>query len=410
MTRIAIIGSGVAGLHLGLHLLKQGLEVTIFTNRTSEEVANGPVMNSVAHMNVSREVERELGINHWEGEDYDYIRHYHYNGWGEDRTWIGDFEKPSVVVDYRILLPKLTEDFVERGGELIIENLSREEIEALTDDYDLVVVSAGKGEIGSIFPKREEKSPFTTPPRKLAVGFWHGVERRDPNGVEISVVPGVGELLAIPMWTFKGKLMALLFESVPGGPQEILTDQKYSDDPESYREHVLRILEEFHPTVFERVNRDEFQLQGPRDIMQGAFVPVMREDFVELPNGKFLLGLGDIHLTLDPVQAQGANSAIYSAKVVADAIAEDKVFDRRFMEKVARRRGERLEAANDWINTMVGPPAMQIPKLFTAMVYDRELGDRFTQNFNDPIAQFELLGSDERVDAALEARPETVTA
>lgn len=406
MTNIGIIGAGVSGLHLGLHLRAQDLPVTIYANKTADEIANGPVQNSVAHMHVTRSLEKELGIDHWRAEDVEYIRHWHYNGWGDERTFVGDFTKPSGVVDYRIYLPQLMRDFEERGGVIEYQQHTREMIESLTDVHDLVVVAAGKGEISEMFPKREDKSPYDAPQRNLAVGFWKGVRRREPNGVEISVVPGVGELLAIPMWSFSGKVLALLFESVPGGPQAILTEQKYSDGPEDYRAKTLQMLEEYHPTVFERVNLDEFELQGPIDILQGSVKPVFREDFVELPNGKFLLALGDFHLTLDPVQAQGANSGAYSAKIIAETIREDKVFDRRFMEKVARRRAERLEGSNDWINTMIKPGgAEQIPTLFSAMVHDRALAERFTENFNYPIEQVDLLGTPERVDAAIAESP-----
>ncbi|MET1034259.1 MAG: styrene monooxygenase/indole monooxygenase family protein [Arthrobacter sp.] len=403
MKNIGIIGAGVAGLHLGLQLRQNGIPVTIYTNRTSEQVREGRVMNSVAHMHVTLDLESDLGIDHWPGDEYRYISHYHYNGWGEERSYAGEFTSPSRTLDYRIYLPRLMEDFTDRGGVIEYRDLSAGEIHALTDVHDLVVVSTGKGEIGAMFPKRADKSPYDRPQRKLAVGFWHGVARRDPNGVEISVIPGVGELLAIPMWSFSGPVMALLFESVPGGPQEVLTDQRFEDDPEAYRELTLEMLRTHHPTVMERINVEEFRIQSDKDILQGGVTPVLREDYVPLPNGKFLLALGDVHLTVDPVQAQGANAAAYSARVVGDAILEDDVFDERFMQKVASRRGERIEAANDWINTMIhNPPLPQIPALFTAMAANQALADEFTENFNYPIRQVDLLGSEARVSAAIE--------
>lgn len=402
MTTIGIVGAGVAGLHLGLHLRQQNLDVTIYTNRTAEQVAEGKVMNSVAHMSATIDMERELGIADWPGTDAEYSYHYHYNGWGEDRRFCGRFEKPARILDYRIYLPRLMREFEARGGRLEISDLSVSEIEDLTEDFDLVVVSTGKGEIGAMFPRREEKSPYTSPQRKLAVGFWKGVAPRDPRGVEISVAPPAGELLALPMWSFSGYVHALLFESVPGGPQEVLTDRRYEEDPVAYRELTLSILEQFHPSVFERVDPGAFELQnGSKDILQGAVTPLLRDDYVLLPNGRFLLALGDVHMTVDPIQAQGANSATYSAKVIASAIAEDHVFDERFMQKVARRRAERLEASTDWVNTMIqNPPAPQIPELLTAMVHDQALADRFTENFNYPIRQIDLLGTADRVAAA----------
>ncbi|UOQ56682.1 hypothetical protein MUN78_13525 [Leucobacter allii] len=403
MTSIGIVGAGVAGLHLGLHLRQQDLDVTIYTNRSAEDVADGRIMNSVAHMSATIDIERELGIADWPETDAEYSYHHHYNGWGEERRFSAAFAEPARIIDYRIYLPRLMREFEERGGRIELRNLSVADIERLTEQHDLVVVSTGKGEIGALFPRREDRSPYTSPQRKLAVGFWKGVAPREPRGVEISVVPPAGELLVLPMWSFSGAVNALLFESAPGGPQEILTDQRYEDDPAAYRELVLRILEEFHPSVFERVDPAAFELQsGEKDILQGAVTPVLREDYALLPNGKYLLALGDVHMTVDPVQAQGANSAAYSAKVVADTIREDRVFDERFMRKVARRRAERLEAATDWVNTMIrNPPAPQIPQLFSEMVRNQALADRFTENFNAPIRQIDLLATPERVAAAI---------
>lgn len=401
MKNIGIVGAGIAGLHLGLHLRQQGVDVTIYTNRTAGDVADGRVMNSVAHMAATRAIEAELGVDHWNEEKYLYSRHYHYNAWSGDR-WHGDFEDPAHIVDYRIVLPTYMADLEAAGARFEYRDLSAADVQGLSELHDLVVVSTGKGEIGAMFPRRPEFSPYDRPQRQLAVGFWHGVPRRDPNGVEISVVPGVGELLALPMYSFTGEVMALLFESVVSGEQEVLTTQRQAEDPEAYRALTLQILERFHPSVFERVVPEDFALQSQKDILQGGFPPVMREDYVRLPNGKFLVALGDVHMTVDPIQAQGANSAAYSAKVLAEAILEDDVYDELFAAKVARRRGERLEAATGWVNTMIATPTPpQIPRLFDAMAADQELATRFTRNFNDPVAQYNLLATPERAEAAI---------
>lgn len=402
MKNIGIVGAGVAGLHLGLQLRQHDVPVTIYTNRTPEEVRDGRVMNSVAHMHVTVALEEDLGINHWKDDHFYYDMHYHYNGWGDDRTFEGYFTSPSRTLDYRIYLPQLMKDFEDRGGVIEYRDLSVADIETLTDQHDLVVVSTGKGEIGALFPRRADKSPYDRPQRQLAVGFWKGVHRHERNGVEISVIPGVGELLAIPMWSFSGDTTALLFENVPGGPTEILTQQKNADDPEAYRQLTLETLKTYHPTVYERIDESEFRLQSDKDILQGGVTPVMREDYARLPNGKFVLALGDVHLTMDPVQAQGANSTAYSARVVGDAILEDEVFDEQFMKRVAQRRAERLEASNDWINIMIKPGGSpQIPELFSAMVHNQQLASEFTENFNYPIEQLKILGNEKRVAAAV---------
>ena len=46
MAKIAIVGAGQAGLHLGIGLLMSGHEVTLLSNRTGEQIAAGPVISS----------------------------------------------------------------------------------------------------------------------------------------------------------------------------------------------------------------------------------------------------------------------------------------------------------------------------------------------------------------------------
>lgn len=398
---IGIVGAGVAGLHLGLYLVQHGVETTIYTNKTADEIKDGRILNSVSHLGNTKRLEKDLGVNYWDDHKYTYRRHYHYNGWSGDR-WQGDFAEDAAVVDYRIVLPAYMDAFEQAGGKFVYRDLSAGDIQALSNQHDLVVVSTGKGEIGAMFPKRPELSPYDRPQRKLAVGFWKGVPRREPNGVEVSIIPGVGELLALPMHSFTGEVMALLFESVPGGEQEQLTDLRYHDDPAAYRQLTLDILKKFHPSMYERVIEDEFKLQSDKDILQGGFPPIFREDYVRLPNGKFLISLGDLHMTVDPVQAQGANSATQSAREVGECILEDDVFDELFATKVARRRGERLEASTHWVNQIIAQPTpAHLGKLLDTCAHNQTLADEFSRNFNNPIAQLSIMATPERVDAAI---------
>jgi hypothetical protein len=57
MTSIAIVGAGVAGLHLGLFLQKNDVPVRICTDKTPEQVAGGRLLNTVAHHQHTRERE-----------------------------------------------------------------------------------------------------------------------------------------------------------------------------------------------------------------------------------------------------------------------------------------------------------------------------------------------------------------
>lgn len=63
--RIAIVGAGTAGLHLGLYLQSKGVQSTIFTDKRIEDYPGVRLLNTVAHHAVTVEREKALGIDHW---------------------------------------------------------------------------------------------------------------------------------------------------------------------------------------------------------------------------------------------------------------------------------------------------------------------------------------------------------
>ena len=68
MRSIAIVGGGQAGLPLAFGLLDKGYEVTMVTNRTPDDLRGGKVMSSQCMFDPALQIERDLGINHWEGQ------------------------------------------------------------------------------------------------------------------------------------------------------------------------------------------------------------------------------------------------------------------------------------------------------------------------------------------------------
>jgi 2-polyprenyl-6-methoxyphenol hydroxylase-like FAD-dependent oxidoreductase len=218
----------------------------------------------------------------------------------------------------------------------------------------------------------------------------------------MSIAPPHGELLEIPTFSASGHVTALLFENVPGGDTEVLADAKYDEDPAAFEQLVLEKLRAHHPRVFERVEGARFGLTRPEDLLQGAVTPVLREDYAVLPNGRVAIALGDAHSVVDPVVGQGANSASYSAWELGAVIAEDPNFDERFARKVAARRANRVRAISDWTNLMIGlPPAPHLLQLLGAMSQNPAVADEFTDNFNQPERQWDILATPERTSAFL---------
>jgi 2-polyprenyl-6-methoxyphenol hydroxylase-like FAD-dependent oxidoreductase len=403
--RIAIVGAGTAGLHLGLYLQQQGGQSTIYTDRKIDDYPNARLLNTVAHHAVTVAREHDLGVNHW--PDDGYFGHYYFIGTyfgtpGSPIEFYGDLTSgPSRAVDYRIYLPTLMKDFQDRGGRIEYRAISVDDLTELSAEYDLVVVSTGKGGLGQRFARDEQSSPFNEPQRQLCVGLFKGIANQEPKAVTFCISPGVGEMIEIPTVTFGGDATALLFENHPGSDLEVLARTRYDDNPRAFLDLVLDKLRTHYPVTARRVNEHEFDLaNGPLDVLQGGVAPTVRHGHIKLINGATALLLGDAHATVDPVLGQGANMASYAAHVVGQEIMSTDAFDDDFFAQVDARRAHRVLGASRWTNFML-TALNTLPDAFThflgAIAQNRGLADKFTDNFNYPEKQWDLLSNPDSV-------------
>lgn len=397
MHNIGIVGAGIAGLHLGLYLQQQGINATIITDREPDEYRSAPLLNTVAHHSTTLERENALGVNHWTDADYHYHYHDHWLNIEEPLHFPGRFKNPSRAVDYRIYLPTLMQDFMDRGGNIEYRKIMEDDIQPLTDQFDLLVVAVGKGPLGAMFEHHPEESPFQQPQRRLCVGLYTGVSHDEPKNTTLSLTPGIGEVLVIPTLTFEGMVTAILFENVPGTEMEATVTTKYEDDPALFKQTILEALEKYHPGVYNRIDTAKFDLCQPQDVLQGGVVPTVRKTSVPFDNGKFAIAVGDVHVTVDPVNGQGANIASYSAFKLGEEIVNAPVLDQRFIERVDMLRNDRCLAAARWTNLMMQPPSEELQMLLGTMSQNPILCDEFTENFNCPERQWDNLSSPARI-------------
>jgi 2-polyprenyl-6-methoxyphenol hydroxylase-like FAD-dependent oxidoreductase len=105
MRKIAIVGSGQAGLQLGFGLLRHGYAVTLYSDRTPEEILEGRVPATAFIFDRGLSYERELGLNFWDDEVT----------WGEGIhldfclasgnrlfSMAGRFRRPGQAIDQRL--------------------------------------------------------------------------------------------------------------------------------------------------------------------------------------------------------------------------------------------------------------------------------------------------------------------
>jgi 2-polyprenyl-6-methoxyphenol hydroxylase-like FAD-dependent oxidoreductase len=403
--RIGIIGAGVAGLHLGLYLRQHDIDVTIISDRTAQQISKSRLPNTAAHFAATIEREKMLGADHWSDPECQYTCHNHSFGGGPQRLeFCGNFTRPSRAVDHRIYVPKLMEDFALRGGTIEVKAVDALDLGLLAQRFDLLVVASGRGKLAQAFEYAAGGSPYDRPQRRLLAGLFSGIRRTNPVGATLSVAPGHGELIDIPILTFGGMASALLFETFPGGDLEELANLSYEENPKSFIRKVLTKLELHHPHIYNRIDTDAFDICAPNDILQGGVTPVLRRSTLNLGSEKFAVAAGDVHCTVDPLLGQGANIASYSALVLAEEIAKDAALDARFCERVEWRRQERVLCASRWTNMMLQPPSPEMMDLTVAMSYSPLLANEFTNNFNYPERQWDRLASPQRIRSWIDER------
>jgi 2-polyprenyl-6-methoxyphenol hydroxylase-like FAD-dependent oxidoreductase len=388
MASIGIIGAGTAGLHLGLKLQAHGVPVTLYTEREPGALASGRLPNTAAHHGVMRGRERELGVDHWGGPQTDMYRMgVHVNG-PQSFGMQGYLRVPGLFVDYRLYQPRLAEDFMARGGRVEVVPVDAVTLDRLSRLHDLVVVATGRNGLTSLFPRIPELSPHTQPARRLFCAILKGLRMKESRGMEAQLVPGQGEIFEAQFISRHGRTPSMLFEAIPGSELEALSTQRYDDDPRAFDALLLDRVRRFAPATYERVDPEHFGVMEPLDMMQGAFTPVVRRPWAPLGEGRFVVAVGDTHVTMDPVAGQGANAASASAFALAgcilDALGAERPFDEAFCRDAEAKSWAASAPMNDWTNALLQPPPPHVVELLIAGSQEQGVADAIVNAFVNP--------------------------
>jgi len=401
MKSIGIVGSGIAGLHLGLFLQKHGVDATVYSDRSPDQIRAGRLNNLVVRFDPTRERERALGVDHWDFPDFGVFGVQMRVGIEPLIAWNGSFKQPASSVDMRIYQSTLLEDFAARGGKLAIGALEASDVARLSGQHDLMVVASGRGSLTDMFPRDPARSPYEQPQRLLMGGFYRGLDFPDPLGVIYTISPGNGEIFQAPFTTFEGRVCSVLFEGIPGQAFDVIMRMRYEDNPKKFEATALDLLREHAPPIYERVNPREFGVLRPLDVLQGAITPTVRRGYAPLGDDKFAMALGDMHMLHDPIIAQGANTASKCAWILGEMLLEERSLDETFCRETERRLWEAGRAATEWTNATLQPPPPHVMELFAAAAQNKALADELVENFGAPERNWEIFGAPEGAAAFL---------
>ncbi|HEY9369782.1 styrene monooxygenase/indole monooxygenase family protein [Streptomyces sp.] len=392
MRKILIVGAGQSGLQLALGLQSQGYEVTLMSNRTADEIRSGRVMSTQCMFDTALQHERDLGINFWQ-DQAPRIEGLGVSVAGPESErvidWVGKLDGYAQSVDQRVKMAGWMETFAQRGGQLVIHGAAVSDLDYFARTYDLVLVSAGKGELVSMFGRDAERSPYSEPQRALAVAYVHGLgprpEHPDFEAVRCNLVPGVGELFVMPTLTTSGRADILFWEGIPGGPLDAFKGVK---DPAEHLSLTLELMEKFTPWEYARATKVE--LTDANATLAGRYAPTVRNPIGRLPGGGLALGVADVVVANDPITGQGSNSASKCAASYLASIVEqgEKPFDEEWMQSTFDRYWDTAQHVTKWTNAMLGVPPEHVLNLIGAAGQLQPVADRFANGFNDP-ADFE---------------------
>lgn len=387
MRKIAIVGAGESGAQLALGLQRHGYTPTLFSDRSATQIRTGNIMSSQC-MFATALASQEPPASAAQGPAISGIQFRVAGSAGEpDTEWAAALEHPAGSVDQRIKSAEWIETFIAAGGDFRIEKVNARMLEDLARQYELVVVSTGKGELGQVFPRDKAKSPFDRPQRVSAVTYVElpasdSAVSEGADRIRMSVAPGVGEFFTFPGQTVTGPCQMMVFEGVVDGPMDRWSDVT---TPAMHLERSLEILAGFFPHEAKRFEGAVLTDDG--GTLAGRVTPTVRQPVGELPGGGLAFGMGDAVVLNDPLTGQGSNTATLAARYYLDAIVRrgDAPLDRDWMERTFDEfwRGWGQWAVS-WTNDMIKPRRKHQLEILEAAQSTPALASALAAGFDDP--------------------------
>lgn len=408
MRKVAIIGSGQAGLLAAHGLLRAGCEVELHSDRSPEQwLDHGRPTGTAVRFARSLAYERELGLDqgHAEAPRMDGLRITICSGPARPfLTLNGRFAVSPLAIDLRLQSAEWMCELQARGGRIAIETVSAERIDQIANGKDLTIVATGKDGGAGLFARDAARSPASAPLRHLAMVNCEGPALRFADvpfrAAKFTVFEGLGECYFTPYYHKDGKpLWNLVFEARPGTPYDRFGSARSGDDVLAIAKQIVREMMPWDAGWL-----GDASLADPNSWLVGAITPTVRNPVRSSSGGRPIVPLGDAYIAFDPLGAQGANIGNRLAETLVDAIAAhgDAPLDAAWVERTYGAFYARWGApAMRWTHLLLEPmgPAARYMLLAQQGADGRALGatpkqrlaDAFVQNFDDPGALCDTL-------------------
>jgi 2-polyprenyl-6-methoxyphenol hydroxylase-like FAD-dependent oxidoreductase len=413
MRKIAIIGSGQAGLVCAHGLRKAGHSVTLYSDRTPEAwLTQSRPTGVAARFWPALAYERELGLNHWDATAPKFVGiHFTFCPVLHNRllTMTGRFAQPGAAIDLRLQSHRWMLDLVERGGNVEIEEVTIPKLEEIAREHDLTIVAAGKGPLSSLFERNEARSVYTKPQRNLAMVLCKGPPLSQAGlpfvGVKFEILGPLGEVFWLPYHHKDvGPCWAIGWEPRIGAPMDRFRNAKSAQEVLDITRTVMKTVMPWEAAWF-----DDTEICDELGWLVGSMTPAVKNPVGRLPSGQVVTALGDTAIAYDPIAAQGANSGNQMARHLVNAITTrgDKPFDATWIAQTFERFwNDYGQYATGITNLLLEPPSpMAVAYLVAQYGTDgtprddgrQELANAFTDNLAQPASLTPILHDNAKI-------------
>lgn len=409
MARIAIVGSGIAGLLAAHGLRRGGHEVTVYSDRSGAQlVAETRPTGIAARFGRALEYDRELGLALWDdhpARSEGVALVLCPKPGNQLLTLVGRFAQASLAIDVRRISERWMAELERRGGRVVVGTVGVAELDEIAARHDLTVVAVGRASLGELFERDPARNLHDRPQRNLCSvlvrgrGLHYGDVPFIP--VTINIVISEGETVWVPFIHQDGtQVWALLFEARPGSRMDRFGGVKSGEEAVAVAKAVIREV-----APWDTAWAEPMTLADPNGWLVGAITQAVRKPVGRLPSGRVVTGLGDTLMTMDPVGAQGANNGTRMARHLVSAVNArgDKPFDAAWMEETfesfwSSEGRPAVELTNLFLGEMPRPGQMLMMSQYgsdgRAGGATQRLANLVCENFEDPRLLTPALASD----------------
>jgi 2-polyprenyl-6-methoxyphenol hydroxylase-like FAD-dependent oxidoreductase len=400
--RVAIIGSGQAALLAAHGLLRDGHDVTLYSDRTADRWLHGSrPTGAAARFKLALDYERELGLAHWEnvapkGRGV-YLTFCPTRG-NRLVTMTGRSSSHFQAIDLRLQSHRWMTDFEAAGGRLIVEAVDPERLDAISAQYDLVLVASGRAGLANLFPRHAQRSVYDAPQRKLAMMVVRGAPDTIDGvpflPVRFNFFAPFGEVFWMPYYHRDcGFTWCMLFEAKAGGPMDRFDGCTTGAQAVETAKTVIREL-----MPWDAAWAAHIEIADPDGWLTGSVTPTVREPVGRLPSGRVVMPIGDTAISLDPIAGQGANLGNKMVRHVVQAVAASELapgraFDAAWMTRTFEAFWADHGAPTVAFNNVFLEPLTGAGKLLLISQYGSDgltdspkqrIADAVVANFADP--------------------------